>query len=47
MATAVTYNNKRGKAEVLAALDDFRDAVDGDDIVLEVRRIDIEEAPYR
>jgi hypothetical protein len=47
MATAIAHNNKRGETEILAALDDFGDTVDGDDVVLEVGRIDVKEAPHR
>ena len=47
MPMAVANHHERGEAEVLAALDDLRDAVDGDDVILQVRRIDFQQPPNR
>ena len=37
MAVLIADNHQRGEAEVLAALDDLGDALDGDDLVLQIR----------
>ncbi len=42
MAAMISDNDKRGEAQVLAAFDDFRDAVDSDNVILQVRRIHFE-----
>src|SRR5262249_36494835 len=47
VAMAVADNNERGEAEVLAALDDFGDAVDGYDVVLQLRRIHFKQPAHR
>jgi hypothetical protein len=47
MAMTVADDNQSGEAQVFAALDDFRDAVDSDHVVLEVGRIDLEEPANR
>ena len=36
MAIAVTHDDERAEREVFSSLDDFRDAVDADDLVFEV-----------
>jgi len=33
MAAMISDNDKRGEAQVLAAFDDFRDAVDSDNVI--------------
>jgi hypothetical protein len=43
----IADDNESGEAQVFAALDDFGDAVDGDDVVLEVGGIDLEEPANR
>src|SRR5262249_984733 len=47
VAVIVADDDERRKAEVLAALDDLGDAVDGNDVVLQIRRIDFEKPPNR
>ncbi len=47
VAVAIANDNQRRKAEILAALDDFGDAVDGDDVILQVRKIHLEEPAHR
>src|SRR5260221_576113 len=47
MAVIVANDDERGKAEVLAALDDFGDAIDGDNVVLQLGRIDREQPANR
>jgi hypothetical protein len=47
MAVAVAHDYERGKAEILAALDDFGDAVDGNHVVFQIRRIHLQEPAYR
>src|SRR3974377_2172777 len=42
MALIVTNHDECGEAQVLAALDDLGDAVDGDDVVLQIGRIDLQ-----
>src|SRR5579859_4472710 len=42
VAVLVADNDKRGEAEVLASLDDFRDAIDGNDLILDVRQIRVD-----
>jgi hypothetical protein len=43
----IADNHERRKAQVLAAFDHFGDAIDGDDVVLQIRRIDFEQPPHR
>ncbi len=47
VAVAVADDDERGEAEVLAALDDLGDAVDGDDVILEFGKIDFEQPANR
>ena len=47
MAVVVANNDERGKAEVLAALDHLGDAIDGDNVVLQLGRIDREQPANR
>ncbi len=47
MAVIVANDDERGEAEILAALDDLGDAIDGDDVVLQLRRIDFEQPAHR
>jgi len=36
----VAHHNERGEAEILAALDDLRDALDGHHLILQIIRAD-------
>jgi len=47
VAVIVANHDERGKAEIFAALDYFSDAVDGDDVVFQIRKIDFQEPPNR
>src|SRR5260370_501268 len=47
MAVAVADDHERGETEVLAPLDDLSDAVDGDHVILQLRRIHFQEPAYR
>ncbi len=47
MALLVAHHHERRKAEVLAAFDDLGDAVDGHDIVFQIRHADVEMPPDR
>ncbi len=47
MAVAVADDYQRGETQILAALDDFGDAVDGDHVVLQLRGIHFQEPAYR
>ena len=47
VAMMVADDHERGETQVFAALDDFGDAVDGDHVILQVRRIYVEDPPYR
>jgi len=47
MTVAVADDHQRGKAQVLAALHNFGDAIDGNHVILKLRRIHFQEPPYR
>ncbi len=47
MPVAVADDHQRGETEVLAALHDFGDTVDGNHVILQLRRIHFQEPPYR
>jgi hypothetical protein len=47
VAVAIADNDESRKAQVLAALDNFRNAVNCDDIILQIGRIHFQETPNR
>ena len=47
VAVTVADDHQRREAQVFAALDDLGNAVDGNDVILQIRRIDLEEPPNR
>jgi hypothetical protein len=47
MAPTVANYDERGEAKVLTALHYLGHAIDGDNVVLEVGRIDVHQASYR
>ena len=38
----IADHDKRGETEVLAALDDFRDAIDGNHLILDIRQVRVD-----
>ena len=47
VAMMVADHHQRGEAQIFAALHYFRDAIDGDHVILQVRRIYFEQPSYR
>jgi len=47
MAMAVADDHQSGETKILAALHDLGDAVDGDHVILQLRRIHFQEPAYR
>jgi hypothetical protein len=46
VALLITDNHKRRKAKILAALDHFGDALNRNDLILQIIRADLNGAPH-